>query len=79
MSDLEKALLKLSLKNGDIVFFDNDSIEIEAISNLVSPSPEQDEVIFVPVRLQPGMTLAEVVRATDLATIQSILKEHFTP
>jgi hypothetical protein len=70
-----EALLKLSPKNGDIVFFDENSIDIESITKLESPSPEQDEVIFVPVRLRPGMTLAEVVRSTDFATIQSILKE----
>ncbi len=79
MSDLEKALLKLSLKNGDIVFFDNNVIDTESLLSIQSSGPDQDDVCFVPVRLQPGMTLAEVVRATDLATIQSILKEHFTP
>lgn len=48
-TDLDRALLKLSPRNGDIVFFDARFIDPSLIAQCVSPSPEQDDVIFIPV------------------------------
>lgn len=70
----EDALLKLSLKNGDVVFVNAGTIDPTAIMSMVSPGPEQDQVEFIFVDVRPGMSLAETVQVADRATIKRILE-----
>jgi hypothetical protein len=73
MADLEEALLKLSPKNGDIIFVDRSAVDPEALAGLVSPSPDQDNVTFIFVDVRPGMSLSEIIRSVPLEEIREHL------
>jgi hypothetical protein len=74
MSDLEDALLKLSLKSGDIVFYDKAAIPVEAIL-AIPASPEIGDVYFVPVAIPAGKKIADVVLNINFESIISPLEK----
>lgn len=71
--DLDELYAKLSVRNGDIIFVDGERIDLESIRELRSPSPEQDDVVFVVVTPKPGQSVAGAVHKLTREELRSLL------
>jgi hypothetical protein len=72
--DFQRAVAKLTPKNGDIIFVDVSAFNLEDLLAVPSPSPDQDDVVFVAVRPKPGQSVADTVSLLTRAEIVELLK-----
>ncbi len=59
--ELSSELEKISPKNGDIIFVNQESIDLDTVAQMISPSPDQDNVTFAAVHVPCGMSIKDVV------------------
>jgi len=74
VAELDAALLKVSPRNGDIVFIDGHVFDLDTIANMQSPSPDWDDIEFFAVYPERRQSVQDCVMHMSKSDLVKLLK-----